>query len=566
MLEELRIFGVGVIEEAEVRPGAGLSVITGETGAGKSMLLGSLALATGAPADPGLVRRGQSQARVEATFTLPGGALGSAVAEAVEEAGGTLDEGALLVSRTQPVEGRSRCHLGGRTVPRASLTEAVTPLVAVHGQSDQISLRRPARQRALLDALGGAKHAALLESHAAAFDQWRAARDELEEWRATAAQREAEVAYLRSTLEQIDAVEPSAGEEDELRAEAERLTNVEDLRVVTARCLGLLSAESYETGAAGASSLLADAARALGELERFDPTPRPWVEELAGAQAVVADVAAELSAYLDALEADPARLEAVHERRAALNALLRGRAASTGELLEWADQARERLDLLDGPDDRTASLETALAAASDKLAQIGADVTAARRKLAAELSHAVGAELAQLALAGAALRVEVGPAEVRAHGRDEVTMWWQADAGLDPVPLGSGASGGELSRIMLAIELVLARADQERRTLVFDEVDAGVGGRAATEIGARLALLARTQQVIVVTHLAQVAAFADTHLTVVKNGATTRVRQLAPSERAAEIARMLSGHNDAPTALRHGEELLQAARVRLSET
>lgn len=566
MLEELRIFGVGVIEAAEVRPGPGLSVITGETGAGKSMLLGSLALATGAAADPGLVRRGESHARVEATFSLPDGPLGNSILAAVEDAGGALDEGALVVTRTQPVEGRSRCHLGGRTVPRASLVEAVAPLVAVHGQSDQLTLRRPARQRGLLDALGGPEHAALLARHAAAFEQWRAAREELEQWRTTAAQREAEVAYLRATLEQIDAVEPVEGEEDELRAEAERLTNVEDLRVLAARCLGLLSADAHEGGFAGASSLLVEAARALGELERFDPTPRQWAHELSGAMAVVADVADELSAYLDALEADPARLEAVHERRAALNTLLRGRASSTGELLQWAAQARERLELLDGPDDRTALLEEALAAASESLREVGAQVSAARHKLAEELSGAVENELAQLALGGASLRVEITPAEVKAHGQDDVTMWWQADPELDPVPLGSGASGGELSRIMLAIELVLARAQQERRTLVFDEVDAGVGGRAATEIGLRLALLARSQQVIVVTHLAQVAAFADTHLTVVKNGPTTRVVELAPAERAAEIARMLSGIDDAPTALRHGEELLQAARVRLSES
>lgn len=566
MLEELRIFGVGVIEAAEVRPGPGLSVITGETGAGKSMLLGSLALATGAAADPGLVRRGESHARVEATFSLPDGPLGNSILAAVEDAGGALDEGALVVTRTQPVEGRSRCHLGGRTVPRASLVEAVAPLVAVHGQSDQLTLRRPARQRGLLDALGGPEHAALLARHAAAFEQWRAAREELEQWRTTAAQREAEVAYLRATLEQIDAVEPVEGEEDELRAEAERLTNVEDLRVLAARCLGLLSADAHEGGFAGASSLLVEAARALGELERFDPTPRQWAHELSGAMAVVADVADELSAYLDALEADPARLEAVHERRAALNTLLRGRASSTGELLQWAAQARERLELLDGPDDRTALLEEALAAASESLREVGAQVSAARHKLAEELSGAVENELAQLALGGASLRVEITPAEVKAHGQDDVTMWWQADPELDPVPLGSGASGGELSRIMLAIELVLARAEQERRTLVFDEVDAGVGGRAATEIGLRLALLARSQQVIVVTHLAQVAAFADTHLTVVKNGPTTRVVELAPAERAAEIARMLSGIDDAPTALRHGEELLQAARVRLSES
>lgn len=566
MLEELRIFGVGVIEAAEVRPGPGLSVITGETGAGKSMLLGSLALATGAAADPGLVRRGESHARVEATFSLPDGPLGNSILAAVEDAGGALDEGALVVTRTQPVEGRSRCHLGGRTVPRASLVEAVAPLVAVHGQSDQLTLRRPARQRGLLDALGGPEHAALLARHAAAFEQWRAAREELEQWGTTAAQREAEVAYLRATLEQIDAVEPVEGEEDELRAEAERLTNVEDLRVLAARCLGLLSADAHEGGFAGASSLLVEAARALGELERFDPTPRQWAHELSGAMAVVADVADELSAYLDALEADPARLEAVHERRAALNTLLRGRASSTGELLQWAAQARERLELLDGPDDRTALLEEALAAASESLREVGAQVSAARHKLAEELSGAVENELAQLALVGASLRVEITPAEVKAHGQDDVTMWWQADPELDPVPLGSGASGGELSRIMLAIELVLARAEQERRTLVFDEVDAGVGGRAATEIGLRLALLARSQQVIVVTHLAQVAAFADTHLTVVKNGPTTRVVELAPAERAAEIARMLSGIDDAPTALRHGEELLQAARVRLSES
>ncbi|MDO4792383.1 MAG: DNA repair protein RecN [Buchananella hordeovulneris] len=564
MLEELRIFGVGVIESAEVRPGSGLTVITGETGAGKSMLLGSLGLATGSPADPALVRRGQEQARVEAVFVLPPGQLGQSVAAAVEEAGGVLDDGALLVSRTQPVEGRSRCHLGGRSVPRASLTEVVSPLVAVHGQSEQMTLRRPARQRALLDSLGGRAQEGRLAAQAQAFEQWRQADAQLAEWRSGAAQREAEIVYLRTTLEQIEEVDPYAGEEDELRAEAERLTNVEDLRAIAGRALAYLSADPAE-GAAGAASLLGEAMRAVNELDRFDPAPRPWASDLSSAQAVVADVAADLSSYLGALETDPARLEQVHQRRAAINTLLRGRAASTGELLEWAEQARHRLDLIDGPDDRAAALEEALAAASAKLAQTGAALTAARRELGAQLSVAVGQELEQLALKGARLSVEVAPAQVKAHGADEVTLWWQADPGLDPVPLGSGASGGELSRIMLALELVLAGAAQERRTLIFDEVDAGVGGRAATEIGLRLAVLARTQQVVVVTHLAQVAAFAGTHLVVEKHGDTTQVRELAAPERAAELARMLSGSEQAPTALRHGEELIAHARVRLSE-
>lgn len=560
MLEELRISSIGVLEEAEVLLGGGLTVITGETGAGKSMLLGSLALASGAQADAALVRAGAEAARVEATFVLPPGPQASQVQEVVEEAGGTLDDGALIVARTQPRAGRSRCHLGGRTVPRAVLADVVALLVQVHGQADQLALRKPARQREVLDAYGGADQQELVAAHAQAYSRWRAARQAADEWAASAAERAREVENLRAVLAEVEALEVREGEEEELRAEAERLTNVEDLRAAAAGVHQVLHAEG------GAIDLLSTVVRLIGDIARFDPAPRSWDETVVGARAALADVAAEVGGYLEGLEADPQRLEAVHARRAALTKLLRGRAADLTELLAWCEAARERLTEIGGGEDRTAELEERAAVARAELDAVTATLTAARTTLAARLEAEIAAELAALAMPRARLLVEVQPAPVKAHGADDVTLLLQADPSLAAAPLASSASGGELSRIMLALEVVLARRHGEARTLIFDEVDAGVGGKAASEVGLRLAQLARHHQVLVVTHLAQVAAFADHHLTVTKEAGTTTVQPVQGEARVREVARMLSGSDDTPTAFRHGEELIAAARVRLSET
>ncbi|OKL52259.1 DNA repair protein RecN [Buchananella hordeovulneris] len=560
MLEELRISSIGVLEEAEVLLGSGLTVITGETGAGKSMLLGSLALASGAQADASLVRAGAEAARVEATFVLPPGPQARRVEEMVEEAGGTLDDGALIVTRTQPRAGRSRCHLGGRTVPRAVLADVVSLLVQVHGQADQLALRKPARQREVLDAFGGADHQPLLAAHAQAYHRWRAAQQAADDWTASAAERAREVETLSAVLAEVEALEVREGEEEELRAEAERLTNVEDLRAAAAGAHQVLHAEG------GVTDLLSTVVRLITDIAQLDPAPRSWEETVVGARTALTDVAAEVGSYLEGLEADPQRLEAVHARRAALTQLLRGRATDVTELLAWCAAARDRLAEIGGGEDRTTELVEQAAAAHRELQAATATLTRARTALAERLATEIAAELAALAMPRARLLVDIQPGPVKAHGGDEVTLLLQTDPHLAAAPLASSASGGELSRIMLALEVVLARRQGEARTLIFDEVDAGVGGKAASEVGLRLAQLARHHQVLVVTHLAQVAAFADQHLTVTKEEGTTTVRPVQGAQRVREVARMLSGSDDTPTAFRHGEELIAAARVRLSET
>ncbi|WP_341360694.1 DNA repair protein RecN [Georgenia sp. M64] len=571
MIEQVRIENLGVIASAELDLAPTFTVITGETGAGKTMVLTSLDLLLGGRADPALVRTGTDRAVVEGTFTVPpdGVAAGRA-----EEAGAELDDGALIVARTVPAGGRSRAHLGGRTVPQGVLAEIGEQLVTVHGQSQQLRLRAPAQQRAALDAFGGADHAALLDTYRRAWADLVAVRAELAEWERSAGVREEEIARLRAGLDQVDALAPLPGEDVALREEAQRLGNVEELRAATGRAhQALTGADDLAPGGVDAAALLEEARRSLEHGAADDPALGEWAARLAEAAYLVSDVATELASYLTSLDADPARLAVVHERRAALAEATRLHGPDVDALLAWADRARERLAYLDGPEDTGERLRERLAGAERATAAASAALSESRRAVAEDLARSVDAELAGLAMKGAHLTArltalpEPGP-----HGGEDVELLLAAHPGAPARPLGQGASGGELSRVMLAIEVALATAAPaadatDPRTFVFDEVDAGVGGRAAVEVGRRLALLARSSQVVVVTHLAQVAAFADRHLVVSKDTAgaavvtATDVSRVEGPDRVRELARMLSGQEDSETALRHAAELLERATV-----
>jgi DNA repair protein RecN (Recombination protein N) len=570
MLEEVRITGLGVIDDAVLEPSPGLTVVTGETGAGKTMVVTGLGLLFGGRGDPARVRPGADRATVEGRLRIdPGGH----VAQQVDEAGGELDDGgrSLVVSRSVSAEGRSRAHAGGRSVPVSLLTYLADELVAVHGQADQQQLLKPARQRAALDRYAGDKLAAVLAEYQRAFHRHREVSGRLAELTARAREREQEAAELRAGLDEIARLEPAEGEDADLLAEEERLAHADALHAAATAAHQALAGDPSAGGydGADAAALLTGARQALDSVCDHDAALSGLAGRLAEAQYVISDVAAELASYAQSVEADPARLAVVQERRAELGRLIRTFGSRGGgdlaAVLGWSREASGRLAELDGADDLVSSLaaeEAELAAQADDLA---ARLTELRGRAAERFAAAVTAELTALAMPHARLTVAVRPAsEPGPQGRDEVEIRLAAHPGAPDLPLHKGASGGELSRVMLALEVVFAGADPVP-TFVFDEVDAGVGGKAAVEVGRRLARLARLAQVIVVTHLPQVAAFADTHLVVEKadDGSVTRsgVIHLDRGSRVRELSRMLAGLEDSELGQAHAEELLGLAAV-----
>lgn len=561
MIEELAIRDLGVIADATLPLGPGFTAVTGETGAGKTMVVTALGLLLGARADAAAVRSGQAEARVDGRLLV---AEHGAVAERVNDAGGSIDGGELLLGRTVSSEGRSRAVVGGRSAPIGVLSDLADELVVVHGQSDQIRLRSASAQRDALDRYAGAELAEVLDEYRAVFTRWRGNIEALETITRDKDQRAREADELRTDLAEIEQVDPQPGEDVELDERAERLGNLEELRLAAASARELISAEEADD-APDAVAAVEGARRALERVVEHDATLAPVVDALANISFLVADAAAELSSYLAGLDADGAReLELVQERRAVLNGLIRKHGSLEAVIAFAADGGLRLLDI-DEDSDRIAVLGEAIAADETRVHELADRASTLRTDAARTLAASVTAELAALAMPDAALVVEVEPREeLTTTGRDWVSILLKPHGGADPRPLGRGASGGELSRVMLAIEVVIAATDPVP-TFVFDEVDAGVGGAAAIEIGRRLARLAESSQVIVVTHLAQVAAFATNHLRVAKDrsGAITAssIEQLDGQERIAEMARLLSGLPDSESGLEHARELLALGRA-----
>ena len=568
MIEEIAITDLGVIESAPIQLDPGLTVITGETGAGKTMVLTGLSLLLGGKADPGSVRPGCERATVEGTFVPP---AAHPALERATEAGAILDDGALLVVRTVAVQGRSRAHLGGRSVPQGLLAEVGADLITVHGQSDQLRLRSPAQQRRALDGFAGGEHLAALRRYTEAHAARQAAESELAGWEADSRAREEELDRLTRALEAIDALDPQRGEDSDLRTEAERLGNVEDLRLAAGTARDAIGGIEDPAAPEGALALIDHARRTLAPATEHDQALAEWTERLDAVSYQLSDLLTEIGSYLTGLEADPDRLEHVHQRRAALAELIRAHTDSgtLSDLLEFAARARTRVGELTAPGAGRDALTARLAELQETERSLAEQVTAGRVRAAAAMTEAVDGELRGLAMPGASLTVQTTPlAELGPWGAEEVQLLLSPHPGAPARPLGKGASGGELSRVMLALEVALARQQAETDdvplpTFVFDEVDAGVGGRAAVEVGRRLAELAQRTQVIVVTHLPQVAAFADRHLVVTKSTGeggdavtASDIRAVTGPDRETELARMLSGDPDSATARQHAAELL----------
>jgi len=556
MIEEMRLRDLGVIAEAVLPIGPGFTAITGETGAGKTMVVTGLGLLLGARADSGAVRAGAAQASVAGVWIVP--SAGS-VADTVADAGGELEpyddeRGELYVSRTLTAEGRSRASVGGRAAPAGVLADLADDLVVVHGQSEQLRLRSAAAQRDALDRFGGSAIALVRAEYESAWERWRTLSAQLEEISGNQERRRQEAEDLREALGLIEATDPQPGEDDALAERAERLANAEELRQSAAIARAALSDEDGDNDV---TTLAAEARRAL---ERAgDPELTAIAESIAEIGYRATDIAAQLSGYLaDLDESGPHELAAVEERRAALAALVRAHGTLDAALELW-NTGSTRLAELDDDSDHIERLTVERDAARAALDEAAAALTATRTEAAGRLGTAVTEELHALAMPDARLVVAVTEGAESAHGRDDVAILLAPHPGADPRSVAKGASGGELSRVMLAIEVVIAGTDPVP-TFVFDEVDAGIGGAAAIEVGRRLARLARTSQVIAVTHLAQVAAFANNHLSVVKanDGQVTAssVRRLAGEEREAEMARLLSGLTDSGAALEHARELL----------
>lgn len=577
MIETISIENLGVIAQAELPLGPGLTALTGETGAGKTMVLTSLKLLLGSKADPAIVRAGTQRCVVEGAFALEEDAKCIQIAQ---EAGCEIEDDLLLASRVVPATGRSRAHLGGRAVPASVLGQVGSRLVSIHGQADQLRLRTAAAQRRALDAVGGSEHEQLCRQYSSCYRAWNQARQDLETWREQALAREGEIAGLRHALEQLEALDPKPGEDQVLAEEASRLENLDLLRSGAAQAANAISGDELNDDVANVIALVSVARRSLENAADHDSRLAALMPRLNEVAALTSDLAMELTDYLADLDADPDRLAWVHERREQLR---RGCLeigglgqvfANVDELLAFGQHCAARLAQLDGPLDREVELAAEVERTGKELKTVAKRLSQARTKLAKLLSQQVSAELEGLMMRGAKLQVRLDPLEQPGPtGMEEVELLLRAHPGAAALPLEKGASGGELSRIMLALEVVLAQhTATKRHTFVFDEIDAGVGGRAAVEIGRRLASLARHHQVIVVTHLAQVAAWAQTQLVVVKQvgqasneATTTAVETVSGPERVRELARMLSGQSDSQTALRHAEELLEQANMAQSK-
>ncbi|CPR07559.1 recombination protein N [Mycobacterium bohemicum DSM 44277] len=571
MLTEIRIESLGAISVATAEFGRGLTVLSGETGTGKTMVVTGLHLLGGARADATRVRSGADRAVVEGRFTTTDLDDAALLDELLEASGAERDEdGSVIALRTVSRDGPSRAYLGGRSVPAKSLSGFTTELLTLHGQNDQLRLMRPDEQRAALDRF--AATGATLERYRKLRDAWLTARRDLIDRRNRARELAQETDRLQFALREIDAVDPRPGEDDELAADIMRLSELDTLREAAATARDALSTDD---GACATDSL----GRARATLQSTDDAAlRALASQLDEALTVVGEVARELGGFLDELPVDASALESKLARQAELRTLTRKYAADVDGVLRWAAQSRERLSQLDVSEETLTALERRVDELARELTDAAIDLGKARRKAAKRLAKEVTAELSGLAMADAEFTIDVTTdlapgrddpaalvlpsrevARAGSDGVDQVEFGFAAHRGMTVLPLARSASGGELSRVMLALEVVLA-ASAAGTTMVFDEVDAGVGGWAAVQIGRRLARLARTHQVIVVTHLPQVAAYADVHLVVHSAKGASGVGRVTGDERVAELARMLAGLGESDSGRAHARELLDAAQ------
>ena len=567
-LEEISIRNLGIIEESHLELGRGLNVLTGETGAGKTMILTALNLVLGGKSDSALVRTGSDRLTATATFAI-GGQLSSEFNEALVENDAAIEDEQLIFARSVTAEGKSKALCSGVTVPASALSDLSQYLIEIHGQSANTQLVKSTRQRELLDRFGGSAITSSSATYSNLYESYTEARQKIKAMKSASSARDSEIAELEEFLSGWGALKATRGEFSSTVDEISRLSSVEDLRIASS---GAFEAAASEE--AGALTVLGSAKRFLENAKGRDSKLDAIAEQVAESFYALDEAVRDLSSYISSLEADPDRLNALQERRASLNAFLKKWGSGSDpdealvELAAKAKNGRESITDLRGGDERISELEGDLAVIKKNLLTAAKKLSNARQDAARSLSDAVSEELKHLSMPHTQLIVDVispdyggalKESDFAAHGCDEVSISIKAHATAPKVAIGKGASGGEMSRIMLALEVVIAKTHPVG-TYIFDEVDAGVGGKAAIEVGRRLHLLAQSSQVIVVTHLPQVAAWADTHFRVEKRSdgliVESGVEKLSDSQRVEEIARMLAGLEESASALEHASELL----------
>lgn len=560
-LEEISIRSLGVIESSNIEFKPGLTVLTGETGAGKTMVLTALGLVLGSKSDSDLVRQGQERAIVTGRFSVP-----KDLATQIIEAGGDIEDESVVISRTVSTAGKSRVLVGGVVSSAAAVSSFASSLVEIHAQSSSSKLTRPGVARELLD-----RFAAIdLTTYRETFDAYQQMMRRIDKLKEQLSQADRQIADLSELADEFAKLNPKTGELVEIEDEIAKLGSVELLNQAVSNALNLFENEDHS-----AINLLQQIRKNLdsvnGKDKQLDAITERYTENLLNLQ----DISSELTSYLTYLEADPNRFEKLQQRKAALNSLLKrygkgsDKEAAYEQLLEDGKSARERIADLSGGDERIAELQQEADLLFQQLQEAGIAISKLRKSAATKLSAKVTEEVKALSMPNASFVVEQIAGDSKniksftSNGIDEISILFSAHSGGTPLPLNKVASGGELSRVMLALEVVIAEAEPIG-TYIFDEVDAGVGGKAAIEVGRRLSKLSKSAQVIVITHLAQVAAWADNHLVVKKseNGSVTQsdVNEVTADDRKIEIARMLSGQEDSQTAQEHAGELLAIVR------
>ncbi len=556
MLVELVVENYAVIERVRVRFHRGLNLLTGETGSGKSIVVDALALLFGGRASAEMVRTGAERSRIAGIFELPGQ---TAVRTLLDNAGIEAEDGELLIEREILANGKSRAFAGSRPVTAAVLRDLAPYLGDIHGQHDQQLLFSPAAQLDMLDEF--ASHPGLTASTAQLYQRWRALTTEIEELDRNEQEKLRLADLWNFQRREIEAAALRLGEEEALLSERQILQNVARLEESLTTAYSAL----YD-GDAPALTQIRLALRRIEELARIDRALAPLLETLKPALIAVEEVSHELRDYLGRLEADPARLEAVESRLATIERLRRKYGATIPEILAFLEEIRAHLEAVETAGERRARLEADRTRAAAEFQQEASRLSARRADAARKLERKVEAELAGLAMEGTVFRIALSPAEWSLTGLDAAAFLVSPNRGEEPKPIEKTASGGEVSRIALALKTCLAATshpsrDAVPRTLVFDEVDAGIGGRASETVGRRLKSLAAAQQVLCVTHLPQIAGFGDHHYAVekreVKGRTVAEIEELTGEARTREIGRMLSGQTLTPEALRHAEQLLR---------
>lgn len=553
MLETLRISGLSLLKDCELELPPGLTVVSGETGAGKTVLLTSLRLLTGGRADPSMVAVQSGRTEIDSVAIVD-----PQISAVLEEAGFSVDEGETTFSRTVPVDGRSKGAISGRPVPVKMLAETLGQTITIHGQADQWRLKGSSAQRALLDGYAGPEHGALLERYQDTWNQTVQLRSRFKSLTSSRDQQQIELQYLREMVTAIDALDLVDDEEEVIDSAIDRLTNVQDLRDEVGLAVSMFDSER----SMGPSDLLGRVAEALRRAERQDPSLADLEQRASQLEVESSSLESDLRDYVESLMDDPEELARLHDRRARLTELMRGRATRVPELLTWAENARGRIAELEDESSDPESVAKQLKNCEAELATLARSLRDSRGAAAKRLSAAVNRELSDLALANAQFSVAMEDQPLTQNGGEKITMMLRPHPSAEPAPISQGASGGELSRIMLALEVSLAE-DDSGKTFVFDEIDAGIGGTTVGAVAARLRELGRHQQVIVVTHQPQIAVVADANFVVTKVDGVAEVAQVTGERRTDEIVRMLGGDTEA--ARRHALDLEARARATINE-